>query len=470
MQAYGGEVALDRFAVHGDVIPAKDARASFAVWWKGLTGKRPADVPKDLVESLAAGPDKVEDPAIREKLLAYYQRFIAYPCGPIAEAREKWERASHAWAAADAAIPTTFIFRDMAEPLDTFVAVRGDYSKLGDKVVPAIPTNLGPRPKPEKDHRLQRMDLARWLIRPDHPLTARVTVNRFWQQVFGTGIVATSHDFGAAGEAPSHPELLDWLALSFQENNWDIKWLIKEMMMSRTFRQVSQTDAALLALDPGNRLLSRGPRLRLDAEQIRDNALFVSGLIDLTVGGRGVMPYQPTNIWEPVGFGGSNTQAYLQNHGSALYRRSIYTFLKRTAPPPFMSNFDAPNREQTCVRRERNDTPMQALQLLNDVQHFEAARALAERTLAEAGPGDEERMQWMFETVLSRSPDTSEANLLDEALTRQRDYTATNPEDAKKIVSAGESKAKNVAPSPETAAWTMMANLILNLDETVTRN
>ena len=224
------------------------------------------------------------------------------------------------------------------------------------------------------------------------------------------------------------------------------------------------------AADPVNRLYARGPRFRLDAEQVRDNVLFVSGLMDLSQGGRGVRPYQPPNIWEPVGYSDSNTRFYMQDHGPALYRRSMYVFLKRTAPPPFMSNFDAPNREQVCTVRDRSNTPLQALQLMNDVQHFEAARALAERVLADGGTSTEQRIEYLYRTVLARRPRADEVPLLKAAVERQRELFRADAEAARKAIHVGESTPKLVAAADETAAWTMLANLVLNLDETVNRN
>ncbi len=471
VQQIGGRAAWDRCIVKGALRPAKDPLASFALWWKSHGDKRPGDLPEPLAATLAAGPGK-STAAAREALLAFYLRRVAHAdsVGPLGAARRAWEESSVASAAADEAIPTTFVYADLPEPLETRVAERGDYSKLGEKVEPAIPTVFGPFAAPAPARRLTRLDLARWLVSPVHPLAARVTVNRFWQQVFGTGLVRTSHDFGSQGEPPSHPELLDWLAVTFVEKGWDVKWLMKELLMSRAFRQSYRADEKILAFDPENRLLARAPRMRLDAEQIRDNALYVSGLIDLTMGGRGTRTYQPPNVWEPVGYGDSNTRYYLQDHGSALYRRSLYIFFKRTAPPPFMTNFDAPNREQSCTKRERNNTPMQALQLLNDVQHFEAARALAERVLAEGGKDDAARLRWLFRTVLSRPPDDKETTLLTDALAQQRYHAGADAKAAEAIVAAGESVPRQVAPATETAAWTMVANLVLNLDEAVTRN
>ena len=471
VQMVGGRVSWDRCVVKGELSPAKDPLASFALWWKSHGKKAPADLPGPLAKALTEGPDKTTDAKAREALLGFYLRRVTHPeAGSLATPRTAWEAARVAAAAADEAIPTTFIFNDLPEPRETFIAERGQYNKPGEKVEPAIPANFGPFTAPKEPRRLNRLDLAQWLVAPQHPLTARVTVNRFWQQVFGTGLVKTSHDLGSQGEPPSHPELIDWLAVSFVERGWDVKWLMKELLMSQAFRQSYRADATTLAVDPENRFLARAPRIRLDAEQIRDNALYLSGLIDLTMGGRGTRTYQPPNIWEPVGYGDSNTRYYLQDHGGALYRRSLYAFFKRTAPPPFMTNFDAPNREQSCTRRERNNTPMQALQLLNDVQYFEAARALAERVLAEGGKDDATRLRWLFRTVLSRVPDEKETGLLTDALAQQRYHAGADAKAAEAIVAAGESVPKQAAPATETAAWTMVANLVLNLDETVTRN
>jgi hypothetical protein len=242
------------------------------------------------------------------------------------------------------------------------------------------------------------------------------------------------------------------------------------MLMSEAFRRRPQLTQEARAKDPDNRLLSRGPRLRLDAEQLRDNVLFVSGLMNHEMGGRGVKPYQPANVWEPIGYGDSNTRYYLQDHGAALYRRSLYVFIKRTAPHPFLTNFDAPNREQVCAVRDRTDTPLQALQLMNDVQHFEAARALAERTLTKGGKSDAQRIAFLYRVVLSRPADGEELRAVSSALDRQRAIYKADPAAAKKVVHAGESKPKGAASDDEVAAWTIVANLVLNLDETITRN
>ena len=335
------------------------------------------------------------------------------------------------------AIPGTFIFKDLPKPRESFVMMRGQYTKPGEKVEPNTPSFLPPLAK--SGQRANRLDLAKWLVSPEQPMTARVAVNRYWQQFFGTGLVKSSGDFGSQGDLPSHPELLDFLSIRFRESGWDVKAMVRLMLTSQTFRQSAKLTAELYKRDPDNRLYARGPRIRLDAEQIRDNALYVSGLMVLDMGGRGVKPYQPPRIWEPVAFSGSNTGNYVQDKGAGLYRRSLYTFIKRTAPHPFMSNFDAPNRESTCNRRERSNTPLQALQLMNDVQHFEAARKLAERMIALGGKSPEERIRFGYRVVLAREPEALEADIVAKALGQFAERYQKDPASAAKAVRVGES-------------------------------
>ena len=363
----------------------------------------------------------------------------------------------------------TFVYKDLPTMRESFVMIRGAYDKPGEKVDRATPAFLPPLPSADGVP-VTRLNLAQWLVSPDHPLTGRVAVNRLWQQFFGVGIVKTGDDFGAQGEIPSHPELLDWLAVQYRDSGWNTRQMVKMLLTSRAFKRASMVSPEQLARDPENRLLSRGPRLRLDAEQIRDNVLAVSGLLVRRAGGKGVRPYQPDNIWEPIGYAESNTRNYKRDSGENLYRRSLYTFLKRTAPPPFMVNFDAPSREQFCSRRERSNTPLQALQLMNDTQHIEAARALGARVLIEGGADDHSRMEWLYRTVLSRSPEPDELRVAVESLAGHVARYGADPEAATKVISHGESKPPQQIPPSELAAWTLVANMILNLDETLTRN
>jgi hypothetical protein len=307
-------------------------------------------------------------------------------------------------------------------------------------------------------------------VSPDNPLTARVYVNRLWQQLYGTGLSKTASDFGIQGEPPTHPELLDWLAANFRDGGWDVKATVRLLVKAKAFRRSAKVTPEMLKADPENRLYARGPRFRLDAEQVRDNALFVGGLLNPAIGGKGVKPYQPDNIWEPVAFTGSNTQFYKRDTGSALYRRSLYTFFKRTAPPPFLANFDAPNREQPCSRRDRSNTPLQALQLLNDVQHVEAARVFAERVLADGGPTPADRLAFAFRLVLARKPTDRELAVLLEQLVAHLDRYGKAPDDAAKLLAAGERKPNPKLLAHEVAAYTLVLSVLLNLDETLTRN
>jgi len=366
--------------------------------------------------------------------------------------------------------PLTFVMADLPKPRDSFVMLRGQYDNPGENVTRGVPAFLPPLPDKPTGQDYNRLDLANWLVSRDHPMTARVTVNRLWQQLFGTGLVKTSADFGSQGEPPSHPELLDWLAVTFIEDGWDIQRLLKRMVTSHAYQQNSAVSPELLKRDPENRLLARGPRYRLDAEVLRDQALHVSGLLVPTIGGNGVRPYQPPNIWEPVGFGRSNTRYYKQDTGDALYRRSLYTFLKRTAPPPFMTSFDAPNREQSCAVRGRSNTPLQALQLMNDIQHIEAARNFAQRIITEGGKTNLDRIRWAWRTVTARDADPDEIRITQQTLDRHAERYSKDADAATQLISYGESVANNSIDSRELAAWTLVANLLLNLDEVVTKN
>ncbi len=467
----GGTVYWDKLSIAWHDDPAHDPQQSFQVWWKQIAGKDTPGIPADLVAVAKAGPKHDAKPELQRRLQFYY---IANICSetksqlaPLATALADLQAKRDA---VDGQMPRSFIFNDTPTPRDSFVMMRGQYNKPAEKVEPGTPAILPPLKKANPKGRATRLDLARWMVEPDHPLTARVAVNRYWQQFFGVGLVKTSYDFGSQGEMPSHPELMDWLAVRFRTSGWDRNALIRLMVTSTTFRQSSRVTPELYTRDPQNRLYARGPRFRLDAEQIRDNALFVSGLMDFTMGGRAVKPYQPPNIWEPVGFDGSNTRHYVQDTGAALYRRSIYVFLKRTAPPPFMSNFDAPSREQFCTLRDRSDTPLQALELMNDVQHVEAARALAQRMITEGGPTAARRITFAFQAVLSRRPDADEIVILEDQLATHLAHYEKEIADAKKVIAQGESKPDAKLAPPELAAYTLVANTILNLDETLTRN
>jgi hypothetical protein len=469
----GGIVDWDQLRIDGYRPPAASPRLSFTAWWKATTGKDLAEIPADLKAVQKDGPDKKPAEEVVAKLRGWYLAHVYQPDATspserrLLQARGDWEIAAAKKIAAEETLPVSMVFKDLDKPNDSFVMLRGQYDKPGEAVQPDVPAIFPPLGV--KDRRPTRLDLARWLVSKEHPLTARVAVNRFWQQVFGAGLVRTSYDFGTQGDIPTHPELLDWLASEFREKNWDIKQLLKTMLVSATFRQDSAADASLRTQDPENRWLARGPRFRLDAEQIRDNALAVSGLLSRSRGGRGVNPYQPPNLWEPVGYNDSNTRYYLQDHGDKLYRRSLYTFLKRTAPPPYLTNFDGTNREQVCMVRERSNTPLQALQLMNDVQHFEAARALAERLLTTAG-SDADRIVLAYRTILSRVPSPKETEVVSKALARQKDLFTARPDEARKAIRSGESKPSETLNPVDLASWTLIANLLMNLDETVNRN
>lgn len=358
------------------------------------------------------------------------------------------------------------VMNERNEPAAAYVLYRGEYDKRRDKVEPGVPAILPPMPA---DYPKNRLGLARWLVSNEHPLTARVTVNRFWQELFGSGIVRTTGDFGITGEAPSHPELLDYLAVDFRESGWNVKQFYKFMVMSATYRQSAAATPAKIEKDPANRLLSRGPRFRMDAEMIRDYALDVSGLLSPKIGGPSVRPYQPEGVWEAVAMPESNTRNYRRDHGESLYRRSVYTLWKRAAPPASMDVFNAPSREVCTVRRERTDTPLQALVTLNDEQYVEAARNLAQIALKKGGATNESKLDMIARRLLSRSFSAEENRIALASLEQILAHYKNHVDDAKKLLETGESPRDGSLDPAEHAAWTMLCNELMNLDEVLNK-
>ncbi|MBM3725515.1 MAG: DUF1553 domain-containing protein [Acidobacteria bacterium] len=346
------------------------------------------------------------------------------------------------------------------------ILYRGMYDQPRDKVEPAVPSVLPPMTASMPRNRL---GLAQWLVDPANPLVSRVTVNRFWQELFGTGLVKTSEDFGSQGTAPTHPELLDWLAVDFRESGWDVKRLFKLMVSSATYRQSAQATEKKLKEDPENKLLARGPRFRMDGEMIRDYALASAGLLSPRLGGPSVKPYQPEGVWEAVAMLGSNTRFYKRDEGDKLYRRSLYTFWKRSAPPAAMEIFNAPTRENCSVRRERTNTPLQALVTMNDVQFVEAARRLAESAM-QAAPGDVERqIGTIAERLLARPLAARERDVARRAYVDFLRHYDSNQEDARKLLAAGEIAVDGKLPNVPLAALTMLSNQFMNLDEVLAK-
>ncbi len=358
------------------------------------------------------------------------------------------------------------VMQERPEAAMAYVLFRGEYDKRREEVRPDTPDMLPPMP-PELPR--TRLGFAQWLLLPEHPLTARVTVNRFWQEVFGTGLVRTAGDFGVAGELPSHPELLDWLAVEFRETGWDVKRFFRLLVTSAAYRQAAVVTPEKLERDPQNRLLSRGPRFRMDAEMIRDYALAASGLLVRKLGGPSVKPYQPEGVWEAVAMIGSNTRDYRRDSGESLYRRSLYTFWKRSAPPASMEIFNAPSREVCTVRRERTNTALQALVTLNDVQFVEAARYLAQRALKEAAADDQARLDFIARRVLARPWRPAELAVLEQSLSRLRAWYQANSDQAAELLRVGDTPAIPELEPTEVAAWTMLANQIFNLDEVLNK-
>jgi len=410
---------------------------------------------KKLSESAAAAPDKAATEPSAD------------------DTKKELEQLTKTHEELDKTIPRTMIMAEQSEPRATFILTRGAYDQRAEQVDAALPVTIFDPATHETDSlaqsaasRLTRLDLARWLTHPSHPLTSRVAVNRLWEMVFGMGLVETTEDFGAQGALPSHPELLDWLAAEFVRTGWDQQAMLKQIVLSAAYRQSSRVTHELLEKDPRNRLLSRGPRYRLSAESVRDNALFVSGLLVAKVGGPSVKPYQPDGLWEDVSV--ERREKYVADSGEGLYRRSMYTFWKRTCPPPGLSTFDAPDRESCVIRRSRTNTPLQALVLLNDPTYLEAARKLGERVCLEV-EREHDRIQLAYRIVLSRLPDDEELATLQRAVQSAREHFATHPDAAASLLSVGASPHSEIIPISEQAAWTTAMSMLLNLDESISK-
>jgi hypothetical protein len=401
-------------------------------------------------------------PTQRTELAKFYRANIDNPAtradGEVVTARKKVDEFR-------ATIQNTMVMKELPQPRDAFILKRGEYDKKGDKVERGLPASLPPLPAGAP---MNRLGLAEWLVSSDNPLTARVWVNRAWEKFFGIGLVRTTENLGSQAEWPSNPELLDWLATEFVRLKWDMKAMQKTMVMSATYRQSSKVTPQLVEHDPENRLLARGPRFRLPAEIIRDQALAVSGLLAEKIGGPSVRPYMPEGVWDETSKYG-DLRGYKADTGGSLYRRSLYTIWKRTASPPSMTMFDSPTREVCTVKRSRTNTPLQALSLLNEVTFVEAARVLAQRMITEGGGTPEERIAWAFQHVTCRSPRTQEMAVLTAGLEKRLARFRQEPDAAFKLITLGASKADPNLNSSELAAYTVTANVLLNLDEVVTR-
>jgi hypothetical protein len=387
----------------------------------------------------------------------------------------------HAWRQAESALtkiraqkrefeerlPTVMVMEDQPTRRPTFVLKRGRYDMpdANQPVQPGVPACLGTL---AADAPRNRLGLARWLASADNPLTARVAVNRLWQQHFGMGLVKTAENFGVQGEPPSHPALLDWLAVQLVRTGWDVKAMHRLIVQSATYRQASQAPEPLYQRDPDNRLLARGPRLRLPAEVVRDNALAIAGLLTLKIGGPSIKPYQPAGLWEELA-GGAGEGPYVQDKGEKLYRRSLYVYRKRTVPHPAMANFDAPSREICQVKRARTNTPLQALELLNDVTYVEAANHLARRMLTECRGSPSERLSYGFRLATARRPGAPELEVLQRGLERYQKTFRVDPQSALRWIKEGETPATRDVDSIDLAAYSATAGVLLNLDETISR-
>lgn len=433
-------------------------------------GQYTSTLPAVIESALRKGPNGRVDPNNDELIKHFQDSEPEY----VALLKELRKRAKERDAAANA-VPKVMVMQEMPKPRETFVLERGAYDKPTDKVTPGVPHIF---PKEPASPMTSRLDLARWLVDANNPLTPRVTVNRYWQMLFGTGLVKTVEDFGVQGERPQHQELLDWLAVEFQQptapgkahpwakarHPWDVKGLLRLIVTSATYQQSSRLTPALHEKDPENRLLARGPRQRMPAWMLRDQALAIAGVINRQQGGPSVKPYQPPGIWEEATFG---FKSYTQDHGDALYRRSLYVFWRRIVGPTMF--FDSASRQVCTVSVATTNTPLHALATLNDITYVESARVLAERSLKQGGATDANRLTYAFRRSLARAPSAEELTILRQSLERQRGLFQKDAAGAKKLLAVGEAKRDESLDTAEHAAWTVVCSLLLNLDETLTK-
>jgi len=440
------------------VVPV-EARLREAAARKNDNGTYQTALPAVIESALRKGPNDRADQNFDE-LIRFFRDSEPEYVRLLAELRQ----AKQARDAANAGVAKVMVMADLPQPRDTFMLTRGTYDKREGKVLPGIPAVFAAKPAEHGEvpgsARQNRLDLARWIVARDNPLTARVTVNRLWQTFFGVGLVKTTEDFGVQGERPSHPELLDWLAVTFVESGWDLKKLVRLIVTSATYRQSAVCTPLLRERDPDNRLLARGPRHRLPSWMIRDQALAVSGLLTPTLGGPPVKTYQPPGIWEEATFG---NKRYVQDKGEALYRRSLYVFWRRIVGPTIF--FDAASRQTCTVKNVITNTPLHALTTLNDVTYVEAARRLAQLALERGGPSDADRLSFVFRRVTARTPTPEEARILADSLERQRRLFAADKDAAAKLLAVGESPHNPTLDATEHAALTIVCHTLLNRDE-----
>ena len=436
-------------------------RLAFSPAEPALLGVDGSKLPPAVHEALAVdAADRT--PQQKTEIAKFYRANVD---GPILRAQKAREAASKSLDSFKASLPSAMVMQEGPQR-EAFVLLRGEYDKRGEQVTAALPAFLPPLPEGTKADRLA---LAKWLVSRDHPLTSRVWVNRTWERLFGTGLCKTSENLGSQAEYPSHPELLDWLAAEFMEAGWDMKRIVKLLVTSAVYRQAATVTPATLSADPANRLLARGPRIRLPAEMVRDAALAAGGLIVPTIGGPSVRPWMPDGVWDETSKYG-DLRGYVADSGPGRYRRTMYTIWKRTAAPPTMLLFDAPSRETCIVKRSRTNTPLQALSLLNETTFVEAAHGLAARMIVEGGDTPAGRISRGFRLVLGRRPTADELAVLVDGFEADREQYGRTPEAAEKFVQAGQSAAADRITPAEFAAYALAANVIINLDEFVTRD